>query len=84
MGHNIGPYTYGISHTRMGRPIHVWANIRIWGRTLITPFQADLFRDFGSLGCVDSTHKTTEYGYKLITLVVADVYRNGNKDLLHV
>ena len=43
----------------------------------MTPFQADLFRDFGSLGCVDSTHKTNEYGYKLITLVVADEYRNG-------
>ena len=28
MGHNIGPYAYGISHTRMGRPIRVWANIR--------------------------------------------------------
>ena len=26
MGHNIGPYAYGISHTRM-------ANIRIWGGT---------------------------------------------------
>ena len=33
MGHNIVPYAYGISHTRMGRPIRVWANIRIWGRT---------------------------------------------------
>ena len=43
----------------------------------MTPFQADLFRNFGSLGCVDSTHKTNEYGYKLITLVVADEYHNG-------
>ena len=25
MGHNIGPYAYGTSHTRMGRPIRVWA-----------------------------------------------------------
>ena len=33
MGHNIVPYAYGISHTRMGRPIRVWHNIRIWGRT---------------------------------------------------
>ena len=33
MGHNIVPYAYGISHTRMGRPIRVWDNIRIWGRT---------------------------------------------------
>ena len=32
-GHNIDPYAYGISHTRMGRPIRVWADIRIWGRT---------------------------------------------------
>ena len=36
MGHNIVPYAYGISHTRMGRPIRVWDNIRIWGRTLIS------------------------------------------------
>ena len=35
MGHNIGPYTYGIFHTRMGRPIRLSANIRIWGRTSI-------------------------------------------------
>ena len=31
MGHNIGPYAYGISHTRMGYPIRVWANIRAYG-----------------------------------------------------
>ena len=30
---------------------------------LMTPFQADLFEEFGALGCVDSTHKTNEYGY---------------------
>ena len=45
---------------------------------LMTAFQADVFRNFATLGCVDSTHKTTQYGYKLITLVVADDYRNGN------
>ena len=39
MGHNIGPYEYGISHTRMGRPIRVWANIRIWGRTSISVYK---------------------------------------------
>ena len=39
MGHNIGPYAYGISHTRMARPIRVWANIRIWGRTAIYSLQ---------------------------------------------
>ena len=27
MGHNIGRYAYGTSHTR------IWANIRIWDRT---------------------------------------------------
>ena len=32
MGHNyniIVSYAYGISHMRMGRPIRVWANIRM-------------------------------------------------------
>ena len=38
MGHNIVPYAYGISHTRMGRPIRVWDNIRIWGRTALKAF----------------------------------------------
>ena len=35
MGHTIiVPYAYWISHTHMGRPIRVWAKIRIWpGRT---------------------------------------------------
>jgi len=41
------------------------------------PFQADMFMEFGMLCFVDSTHKTTQYGYKLITLVVADEFRNG-------
>ena len=36
-GHNIGPYAYGISHMHMGRPIRVWANIRIWDRTVPPP-----------------------------------------------
>ena len=35
MGHNIVRYAYGISPTHMGRPIRVWANIHIWGRTLL-------------------------------------------------
>jgi len=44
---------------------------------IMTPFQADIFKEFGMLCCVDSTHKTTQYGYKLITLVIADEFRNG-------
>ena len=31
MGHNIGPYAYGISHTRMGRPIRVYGPIYAYG-----------------------------------------------------
>ena len=34
---------------------------------LMTAFQADVFRNFAILGCVDSTHKTTQYGHKLIS-----------------
>ena len=29
------------------------------------------------MACVDSTHKTNEYGYKLITLLVIDEFRKG-------
>jgi len=44
---------------------------------LLTPFQANVFKEFPMIGFVDSTHKTTPYGYKLMTLVVADEFRNG-------
>ena len=30
---------------------------------LMTAFQAHVLRNFTTLGCVDSTHKTTQYGY---------------------
>ena len=36
---------------------------------IMTEFQAAMFAKFSTLGCVDSTHKTNEYGYKLITLL---------------
>jgi hypothetical protein len=44
---------------------------------LMTGFQADMFAKFSALSCIDSTHKTNEYGYKLITLLVIDEFRKG-------
>ena len=45
---------------------------------LMTEFQAQLFEEFGSrLVCIDSTHKTNEYKFKLITLLVVDEYHKG-------
>ena len=45
---------------------------------LMTEFQAQLFEEFGSkLVCVDSTHKTNEYKFKLITLLVVDECHKG-------
>lgn len=44
---------------------------------LMTDFQADMFSHFSTMACVDSTHKTNEYGYKLITLLVIDDFRKG-------
>ena len=41
---------------------------------IIKDFQANLFRKFSTFGCVDCTHKTNEYGYKLITLLVIDEF----------
>ena len=48
MGHNIVPYAYGISHTCMGCPIRVWANIRIWGRTSLTAFGHDSVQNYNN------------------------------------
>jgi len=45
---------------------------------LMTEFQAQLFEEFGSkLVCIDSAHKTNEYKFKLITLLVVDEYHKG-------
>lgn len=44
---------------------------------MMTNFQATMFRKFPELVCVDSTHKTNEYGYKLVTVLVADEFKNG-------
>ena len=45
---------------------------------LMTEFQAQLFEEFGNkLVCIDSTHKTNEYKFKLITLLVVDEYHKG-------
>ena len=33
MGQHYVPYAYEIPHTRTGRPIRVWADICIWGKT---------------------------------------------------
>jgi len=43
---------------------------------MMTDFQATMFRKFPELVCVDSTHKTNEYGYKLVTVLVADEFKN--------
>lgn len=46
---------------------------------IMTQFQATLFESFSErIICLDSTHKTNQYRFKLITLVVPDEYRNGN------
>jgi len=46
---------------------------------IMTEFQAALFKKFSNLLCVDSTHKTNEYGYKLITVLVVDEFHNGKR-----
>ena len=45
---------------------------------LMTDFQASLFETFSSkIVCIDSTHKTNQYRFKLITVIVSDEYHNG-------
>ena len=50
---------------------------------IMTSFQAALFEGFcGRITCLDSTHKTNQYRFKLLTIVVPDEYHNG-KYILH-
>ena len=54
---------------------------------LMTNFQASLFEAFSDrITCLDSTHKTNQHRFKLLTIVVPDEYRNGKMSnlLLHV
>lgn len=45
---------------------------------LQTQFQEDLYNKFAStIICIDSTHKTNAYDFKLISLLVPDEYREG-------
>jgi hypothetical protein len=45
---------------------------------IMTEFQAQLFDEFSSaIVCLDSTHCTNQYRYKLITLMVVDDFHNG-------
>ena len=45
---------------------------------IMTEFQATLFETFSEkITCIDSTHKTNQYRFKLLTIVVPDEYRNG-------
>ena len=45
---------------------------------IMTQFQAEMFRKYsGRVVCVDSTHKTNPYGFKLVTIVVPDEFKNG-------
>ncbi len=43
-----------------------------------TQFQREIFQKFGSeILCIDSTHSTNAYGFKLITCLVADHHGQG-------
>ena len=45
---------------------------------LMTSFQAAVYEKFCSkITCVDSTHNTNEYRFKLLTIVVPDEFCNG-------
>ena len=51
---------------------------------IMTSFQASVFETFCSkITCLDSTHKTNQYRFKLLTVIVADEYRNGRSHNTH-
>ena len=51
---------------------------------LMTPYQSQLFEEFGEkVVCMDSTHMTNEYRFKLITLLVVDECHKGSYYEIH-
>lgn len=47
---------------------------------LMTAYQSQLFAEFAhKVVCLDSTHKTNEYRFKLITLLVVDEFHRGKR-----
>ena len=45
---------------------------------LQTEFQLDMYKEFApSVLCIDSTHETNAYNFKLITCIVADKFGQG-------
>ena len=46
----------------------------------MTDFQATMFEKHSArVVCIDSNHKTNPYGFKLVTVVVPDEFKNGKK-----
>ena len=49
---------------------------------IMTAFQAQMFEMFSrKVVCIDSMHKTNPYGFKLVTIVVPDEFKNV---ILHI
>ena len=43
-------------------------------------FQSTMFEKHSArVVCIDSNHKTNPYGFKLVTVVVPDEFKNGKK-----
>ena len=52
---------------------------------IMTEFQAEMFNAVSErIICLDSTHCTNLYRFKLVTVMVADEFRNGMSTYIHV
>lgn len=52
---------------------------------IMTNFQAMMFKKYcGRVVCIDATHKTNPYGFKLVTIVVPDEFKNGRIFIFHL
>ena len=50
-----------------------------------TKFQQDMYQQYAStVICIDSTHKTNVYDFKLITLMVIDEYGEGKLKYMYI
>ena len=52
---------------------------------IMTKFQRHMFKKHSEkVVCIDSTHKTNPYAFKLVSIVVPDEFKNGKTLVLNV
>ena len=75
------PYDPILLYKRQGHtdPRHPTLSAESFVLALQTEYQREVYQQHvGKVMCVDATHGTNQYGFKLVTVMIADHYGQGN------